>query len=173
MTALEDLLTELDSAAAYSLALIEGLSDEQVLWRPHEQSSAIGWHLGHQAVVNHFLLRNLTAAEVSFNADFDAVFDSATPEEGRGDLPSVAEILDYRSAISASVHRTIGRIIAGDVGAPEQLSRIADGLLRAAVNHEYQHAKWVGEVRDTMVDSPAPTPASDRLTQVEGYWMVR
>ena len=166
------LLDEYDISTAYSLALIEGLDSDNLHWRPDENSSAIAWHLGHQGAVGHFMLRNLTAAEVSFNADFDAVFDSATPEPGRGGLPSIDEIIDYRKSVSESVHRVIGRIDAGDVGAPEQLQAIATGLICAVVNHEYQHAKWVGEVRDTMIDAPLPTPASERLIDVDGYWMI-
>lgn len=170
---LQDLLSEYDAARAYSLALVDDLDDEQVAWRPNENSSAIGWHLGHQAAVNHYMVRNLTAAEVTFNADFDAIFDSATPEQGRGELPALTEIAAYRRAIADSTHSVINRIAAGDVGAPEQLSLIADGLLRGIVNHEYQHATWVREVRDSMLDTPSPLPDSSGIVDVEGYWMIK
>lgn len=169
---LGDLLDEYAAAQAYSLALVEGLTDDQVSWRPNDNSSAIGWHLGHQAAVNHFMVRNLTAAEVSFDKEFDALFDSATPEPGRGTLPPLAEIVAYRNQIAASTRSVIERISSGAVGAPAQLSAIADGLLRAVTNHEYQHATWVGEVRNTFIDTPIPTPASERVIDVEGYWMV-
>lgn len=166
------LLTEYDRAQFYSLALIEGLDASQIAWRPNQSSSAIAWHLGHQGAVNHYLVRNLTAAEVSFDVGFDKVFDSATPELGRGNLPSLDEIVGYRTNIASSTRNVITRIGAGDVGAPQQLAAIADGLLRAVINHEYQHAKWIGEVRSTMTDEPAPSPASDGLVQVDGYWML-
>ncbi|MGI9599039.1 MAG: DinB family protein [Acidimicrobiales bacterium] len=166
------LLAEYDAAQRYSLALVDGLEPDQISWRPNENSSAMAWHLGHQAAVNHYMVRNLTAAEVSFDQDFDALFDSATPEPGRGDLPPLDEIVDYRRAIAASTRSVVGRITAGDVGAPAQLTLIADGLLRAVINHEYQHAKWVGEVRASMIDGPLPTPDSTGLIEVEGYWMV-
>lgn len=169
---LADLLVEYSAALDYSLALVEGLTDKQIAWRPDENSSAIGWHLGHQAAVNHFMVRNLTAAEVSFDKNFDALFDSATPEPGRGVLPPLGEIVAYRTQIAASTRSVIERISSGDVGAPVQLARIADGLLRAVTNHEYQHATWVGEVRNTFIDTPIPTPASERVIDVEGYWMV-
>lgn len=169
---LSDLLAEYDAARAYSIALVAGLAAEQVAWRPHENSSSIAWHLGHQAAVNHYMVRNLTAAEVSFNPAFDAVFDSATPEADRGSLPALDDIVDYREAIAGSTHAVIGRIEAGDVGAPEQLRLIADGLLQAVINHEYQHATWIAEVRATLTDGPPPQPSSTRLVDVEGYWMV-
>ena len=169
---LRKLLAEYNLARAYSEALIAELDPDQVTWRPHENSSAIGWHLGHQAVVTHFMVRNLTAAEPSFNAAFDSVFDSATVEPDRGALPPVDGILAYRSAIASSTAAIIGRIADGDVGAPEQLTLIAQGLLRSVINHEYQHDAWVLEVRDTMLDSPAPRPGSNHLLDVEGYWMT-
>jgi hypothetical protein len=169
---LRSLLAEYDLARAYSEALVAHLDPDQVAWRPNENSSAIGWHLGHQAAVNHFIVRNLTAAEPSFNTAYDAVFDSATLEPARGSLPPVDEILAYRSAIASSTATIIGRIANGDVGAPEQLTVIAHGLLRAVINHEYQHDAWVLEVRDTMVETPAPVPESAQVIAVEGYWMT-
>lgn len=172
MHSLVDLLEEYDAASTFSLALADGLDPTDLFWRPNTESSSMAWHLGHQGAVSHYMLRNLTAAEVTFNADFDAVFDSATPEPGRGELPPIDEIIDYRKAISESVHKTIAKIDQGDVGAPEQLNLIATGLMQAVINHEYQHAKWVGEVRETMTTQPSPVPASTNLVNVEGYWMV-
>jgi hypothetical protein len=169
---LELLLEEYDLARAHSLALVGDLDADQIAWRPNDNSSAIAWHLGHQGAVNHYMVRNLTAAEVSFDAGFDAVFDSATPEPERGDLPPVSEIVTYRELIAESTHRVIARIARGDVGAPAQLNRIADGLLRAVINHEYQHSTWIREVHDSLVGTPAPEPTSRRLVTVEGYAML-
>lgn len=169
---IEVLLEEYDAARAWTSALVADLDDDQLRWRAGEQASAIGWHLGHQAAVNHYLVRNLTAAEPTFSARFDALFDSATPEPDRGVLPDRDEIQDYRDRIAASTHTTIGRIVDGRVGAPAQLARVAEGLLRAVINHEYQHDAWVLEVRETLTDRPAPAPPSGRLVEVEGYWMV-
>ncbi len=168
-----DLLLNLyDDAQAHTMALVRDLSANQLSWRPNEHSSAIGWHLGHQAAVNHYLVRNLTAAEPSFDVRFDALFDSATPEPDRGALPPLSEINEYRSLIATSTHNTISKISAGAVGAPNQLTHIADGLLRAVINHEYQHAAWVREVRETMTGNLVPQPSDPNLVNVDGYWMV-
>ena len=169
---LNDLLVEYELARTYSHDLIADLDPDQIAWRPHDDSSAIGWHLGHQAAVNHFMLRNLTAAEPSLDPALDTLFDSATPEPDRGALPSLDEILAYRRSIGERTSATIGRIISGDVGAPLQLTVIADGILRAVVNHEYQHDAWVLEVRETLTEEPAPLPRSTRLDSVEGYWIL-
>lgn len=169
---LADLLVEHRLAQAYSLSLVEGLSAEQIAWRPNENSSAIGWHLGHQGAVNHYMVRNLTAAEVTFDEAFDKVFDSATPEPYRGELPALDEIVAYRQAIADSTAGVITRIGNGDVGAPTQLERVARRLMCSVIDHEYQHAKWVGEVRDSLIETFAPMPQSNRLIDVDGYWMI-
>ena len=84
---LRDLLDELDRALTYTDDLQVGLTPEQIAWRPEAESSAIGWHLGHQPAVAHYMLRNLIAAEPRIDADIDALMDSATPERHRGALP--------------------------------------------------------------------------------------
>lgn len=168
----EVLLEEYNVARAFSERLVNGLSGEQIAWRPHVDSSAIGWHLGHQAAVNHFMVRNLTSAEPSKNSGFDALFDSATPETDRGQLPAIDEILAYRSAIAASTTSIIDRIATGNVGAPAQLGHIAEGMLRSLINHEYQHDTWVLEVRRDLGLSLAPEIPSSNVRDVDGYWMV-
>jgi hypothetical protein len=77
MHELHALLREYDRARAYTDDLWKDLSPDEVTWRPHENSSAIGWHLGHQAHVAHFMIRNLTAAEPSPDPELDLLMDSA------------------------------------------------------------------------------------------------
>ena len=171
-TNLDLLADEYELARSYSESLLQDLSDEDVAWRPHEESSAIGWHLGHQAAVNQFMVRNLTAAEPSFDAALDRLFDSATPETDRGVLPSLDKIIAYRAAIGASTIAVVNRIRAGAVGAPDQLSLIASGLLHAVVNHEYQHGTWIAEVRKTLGAPAIADPSSDQVVQIDGYWVL-
>jgi len=80
MHELQALLYEYDRARTYTDELWKDLTPDEVTWRPHENSSAIGWHLGHQAHVAHFMIRNLTAAEPSPDPELDALMDSAQPE---------------------------------------------------------------------------------------------
>ncbi len=61
------------------------LSPDEVTWRPHEDFSAIGWHLGHQAHVARFVIRNLTAAEPSPDpATSSCILTSETPGQLAG-----------------------------------------------------------------------------------------
>lgn len=164
------LLDEYDRALAYTDELQHGLTAEQLAWRPSEESSGIAWHLGHQAAVAHYLIRNLTAAEARIDPEIDALMDSATPERDRGALPSIERIRAYRNTVAERVRCRIGLIDDGAVGAPNQLRHVATNLLVAVVNHEYQHSTWIGELRtDTFGLTMPPQPASPRLAVVDGY----
>ena len=170
MPDIELLLREYDRARAYTDDLWCDLTVEEVVWRPHENFSAIGWHLGHQAHVAHFMVRNLTAAEPSPDPGLDAVMDSATPEPGRGGLPDLSRLAAFRQNAACSVHRRIGAIRDGNVGAPAQLSVVAKVVMAAVINHEYQHSKWIGEVRSRDLGHALPDqPDSDLLTELDGY----
>ena len=170
---LSDLLREFDRATAYTDDLWSDLTSDEVHWRPHENSSAIGWHLGHQAAVCHYMVRNLTAAEPPLDAELDRLMDSATPEPDRGSLPGVDRLRSYREQSAERLHVRIGAIAAGEVGAPAQLSRIASGLVIAVTNHEYQHSQWIAEVRERDLGHPLPDrPTSDLLTELDGYLVL-
>ena len=171
---LPELLAEYERALAYTDALWTDLSVDQVHWRESAEASGIGWHLGHQAAVAHYMVRNLTAAEPPIDAGLDRLMDSATAERDRGDLPGLEQLGRYRSAVADRVRSRIGNIAAGDVGAPAQLDVVARTLMIAVVNHEYQHSTWIGEVRTRVHgrDLPEP-PSSDRLSVIDGYLVVQ
>lgn len=170
---LTELLNEYTTALAYTDDLWRDLKDDEVFWRPEPDSSAIGWHLGHQAAVAHYMVRNLTAAEPSPDGELDGVMDGATAERQRGDLPDLGRIGDYRTNVAERVRFWVGKIDSGDVGAPIQLRRIAENMMIAIVNHEYQHSKWIGETRNEQFGHGLPDlPTSPHLSVVEGYVMV-
>lgn len=170
---IRELLTEFDRAKAYTDALWADLTADEVHWRPHENSSAIGWHLGHQAAVSHYMVRNLTAAEPSIDAELDRLMDSTTPEPERGGLPDLDRLRAYRDTAAERLHHRMGNIERGDVGAPAQLAHVAVGLIIAVTNHEYQHSQWIGEVRSRDLGHPLPDrPSSDLLTEIDGYLVV-
>ncbi len=170
---LSELMNEYTTALAYTDDLWRDLSQDEIHWRPVPDSSAMGWHLGHQAAVAHYMIRNLTAAEPSPDGELDGLMDGATEERQRGDLPDLARIGEYRNAVAERVRYRVGNIERGDVGAPVQLRYIAENMMTAIINHEYQHAKWIGETRSEQFGHAMPDlPTSDFLTVVEGYVMV-
>ena len=168
----ELIVGEYDLARAYTRGLYADLAEDEITWRPCADSSGIGWHLGHQAAVNHFLVRNLLSAEPSLDPALDALFDAATPERDRGGLPSIAVTTRYREAVAAATHAVIERVLAGRVGAPAQLRHVLARVLTGAINHEYQHDTWICEVREVIGRPPAPPPASVNVTLLEGYWVL-
>jgi len=173
MFEIPELLREYDRARVYTDQLWIDLSADEVHWRPHDNFSAIGWHLGHQAHVAHFMIRNLTAAEPSPDPELDPIMDSANPEPGRGTLPDLARLATFRTNVADSVHARIGAIQDGRVGAPRQLTIVAQTLLTALINHEYQHDQWIGEVRTGNLGHALPDrPRSDLLTELDGYLVV-
>ena len=173
-TALPPLLEEYERALSYTNALWTDLNIGEVHWRPDVDSSAIGWHLAHQPAVAHFMVRNLTAAEPSLDLELERLGDSATPAPQRGDLPGLGRIATYRSEVADRVRFRVGNIHDGSVDAPAQLTAIATTMLTAIINHEYQHSKWISEVRSQQFGHALPaTPTSDLLTQLDGYTMLR
>ena len=173
MYELQALLREYDRACAYTNELWKDLTPDEVTWRPHENSSAIGWHLGHQAHVAHFMIRNLTAAEPSPDPALDGLMDSAQPEKFRGALPTVERLTTFRDTVAERVHARIGDIAAGTVSAPTQLAVVATHLLTAIINHEYQHDQWISEVRADDLGHALPSdPESDQLSRVDGYLVL-
>jgi len=168
-----ELLAEYDRACAYTDELWRDLSAEELHWRPVDDFSPIGWHLGHQAHVAHFMVRNLTAAEPSPMPDLDTVMDSANPEWLRLPLPKPARLGEYRATVADRVHDRLGAIGRGDVGAPAQLAIVGQALLTALINHEYQHDKWISEVRSRDLGHALPDdPKSERVSTVDGYLVV-
>jgi hypothetical protein len=171
-----DLVTlrdEYDLARRYTHSLYEDLREAEVQWRPAPKSSGIAWHLGHQAAVNHFLLRNLLAAEPSLNAPFDLLFDAANPEENRATLPPLTAILAYRDAVARRTQAHVEALLTGGRPAAQQLASVMQSLLVSLINHEYQHDCWVREVRAMLGHDRPDTVWSSRVQQQDGYWVLQ
>jgi DinB superfamily len=161
-------------ARRYTQSLYEDLSESEAQWRPAPRSSSIAWHLGHQAMVTHLLLRNLIAGEPSLYPHFDLLFDAACPQEQRVDLPPVAAIITYRDAVAARTHehlRTVledRRAVAHD--AARQVARIMVPIVVSLINHEYQHDCWIREMRALLNRNMPDCVFSRRVSQQDGYW---
>src|SRR6478752_10861675 len=104
------LLAEYDRAGAYTDELWRDLTAEELHWRPEQDFSPIGWHLGHQAHVAHFMIRNLTAAEPSPAPDLDDLMDSANFESLRLPLPDARRLADFRNTVGERVHARLTAI---------------------------------------------------------------
>ena len=171
---LETLREEYDLARRYTESLYADLSQAEMQWRPEPKSSSIAWHLGHQAAVTHLLLRNLIAGEPSFNPQFDTFFDAANPQEERGQLPEIDEIIAYRDAVAARTHSHLASVLDPnrDVAhdATQQVSRIIAPIVVSLINHEYQHDCWIREMRDLLGRSQPDHVLSGQVRLIDGYW---
>jgi DinB superfamily len=170
---LAELMDEYDRARAYTDTLWQDLTDEEVRWRPGPDFSPIGWHLGHQPAVAHFMVRNLIAAEPSPDPGLELIMDSANPEADRGDLPTLDRIVRFRAAVAGRVHLRLGEVDEGRAGATNQLRVVGHVVLVALINHEYQHDQWISEVRQRDLGRALPPrPTSERLTEIDGYPVI-
>ncbi len=173
MKPITELLREYDRARSYTDKLWRDLSPDEVVWRPREDFSAIGWHLGHQAHVAHFMVRNLTAAEPSPDSELDGLMDSACPERFRGALPTVERLTQFRDVVAERVHARLGAIAGGHVGAPDQMMIVGGHLLTVLINHEYQHDQWISEVRSQNLGHALPDdPDTDTVRRIDGYLVL-
>lgn len=166
---LEELLHEYGLARRWTDQLTADLGDADWSWRPEPASSAIGWHVGHQALVNHVMIRNLLLAEPSPDPELESIFDSATPEVDRGALPGRDRVEAYRATVGERTSMMVGRLIEGG---SDQSRLIAGGVLTAIVNHDYQHDTWIGEMRQRLGNGLPTGPPSDRTALIDGYWVV-
>jgi hypothetical protein len=170
---LSELMVEYDRARAYTDTLWQDLPDEEIRWRPRPDFSPIGWHLGHQPAVAHFMVRNLIAAEPSPDPGLELIMDSASPEADRGDLPALDRIVRFRAAVAARVHVRFSEVDEGRLGASNQLRVVGQHVLVALINHEYQHDQWISEVRDRDLSRALPPRAtSERLTEIDDYPVI-
>ena len=134
---LSELLVEYDRAVAWTDSLWTDLSPAQVAWRPEPDSSAIGWHLGHQAAVAHHP-RFVISPWPSRAPTRTSTGSWIRP------LPNRIEVISPTSTESPGTGRRspIGfdsesvRSTTAAVGAPAQLRLIAGTLLTVVVNHE-------------------------------------
>lgn len=172
MIDVDRLRREYDLSRRYTCSLYEDLSAADIRWRPAPKSSAIGWHLGHQAAVNHYMIRNLLDAEASLDPQLDALFDSANPEERRGNLPALATILDYRDTIAQRTHDRFDAIVSGERAAKQQLRQVLMPIMAAIINHEYQHDCWIREMRTALGHDKTDQVFSTMVVQLDGYWVL-
>ena len=160
---LAELLEEYERALAYTDRLWTDLTPDELRWRPNEHSSAIAWHVGHQAAVAHYLVRNLMAAEPLIDPELDSIMDSSTHEPDRGDPPGIERLARYRATTARRVRFRVDNLAIGRVCRPS-FGEYATTMMTAIVNHEYQHSKWIGEVRSDTLHKPLPdTPDSTAI----------
>jgi gamma-glutamyl hercynylcysteine S-oxide synthase len=114
-----DLIDMLQDSRRRTLALVTGLTPEQLIGPQLDIVNPLLWEIGHVAWFHeHFILRHLDARP-SFIADADALYDSSAVAHNRRwqlPLPSLDGTLDYM----AKVERTLIARLTSDQASPEE-----------------------------------------------------
>jgi iron(II)-dependent oxidoreductase len=129
----EELLDALSETRERTLALVAGLTDEE-LERVHDPlMSPLVWDLGHIAAYEDLWLVHRHAGASLLRPDLAALYDAfETPRAVRGDIPLLrpAEALDYLAAVRERALEVVER------------RGIGDGTLHELVlRHEMQHTE--------------------------------
>ncbi len=125
---------------AQSLALREGLGDEDCGAQAMPDASPLKWHLAHTTwFFETFVLRPFSASFVAFDPAYRSLWNSyyqslgePFPRSQRGLLtrPSMQQVLDWRARVDAALLAWL----ATDEATPEAIARVELG-----VQHEQQH----------------------------------
>jgi gamma-glutamyl hercynylcysteine S-oxide synthase len=155
MPSVEQALGALDEARAGTLALIAGLSDEE-LERVHSPiMSPLVWDLGHIAAYEDLWLAHRQAGLELLRADLAELYDAfETPRAVRGEIEALgpAEAKDYLAAVRARTADAIARNGLGDGTVYEMVLR-----------HELQHSETM---RQTMaIAGLLPRGAESKLSE--------
>src|SRR5215471_18026444 len=107
-----DLVQMLQRSRRRTLALVAGLTPEQLIGPQLEIVNPLLWEIGHVAWFHeHFILRHLDARPL-FLADADALYDSSAVAHGRRwqlPLPSLDGTLDYMAKVERALIARLNR----------------------------------------------------------------
>jgi hypothetical protein len=137
---------------------------EEVSWRPTPDSSAIGWHLGRARRSLHAG----TSAPPTSPGPAHALMDSASLNPA-AETCQLDQLAAFRRGRSTRIHalddchrRSRCR------RTPRSNRTVGRHLLTLLINHEYQHDRWIGEVRSDLPRTAAG-PSGACLTLVDNY----
>ncbi len=137
-----DLLVRFQAVRAQTLALIEGLSDEDCVVQAMPDASPLKWHLAHTTwFFEVFVVEKFSTNFRPFDASFKVLFNSyyngvgeKFPRSHRGFLtrPSLATVRQYRAVIDDQIAVLLSAKSGFDTSELE-------ALVVLGINHEQQH----------------------------------
>lgn len=137
-------------------ALVEPLSDEQMLYRPGGRGNHALWVMGHIAVTDDMILRELAGKPVLLDERFAAMFQGgSTPCDDASFYPSRAAVRTALAETRASLLSWVRSLSEPDLRrrTPEWLAPFAPDFATmpfSAVAHELFHAGQVATVRASL-----------------------
>jgi hypothetical protein len=153
---------ELHAARGHLYAMIEGLSQDELLWiPPRPDGISISYHFGHIALVEDLEIAPLIEKPVLARPDVREVFGVQNANNPAARFPPGAAILDYMQGVR---ERTLG-IVALRFRAIRNLEAAVDAAepFRRTINHEYSHTKYIRRIRAEMGKPPVDPPQSERI----------
>jgi ergothioneine biosynthesis protein EgtB len=137
-----NLLLRFQSVRAQTMALIEGLSDEDCVVQAMPDASPLKWHLAHTTwFFEVFVLENFLQGFRPFDAAFKVLFNSyyngvgekyPRPHRGLLTRPSLERVKQYRTAVDEQIAFLLG----SQTGV---FNSQIDALIVLGIHHEQQH----------------------------------
>lgn len=164
------------------LATCEGLTQEQVLWRPTPYSNNIGFILWHMARAEDYLLSRLQKERTSlwesegWYQRFNQPIDAPDPGDKMGlqslPIPDLDVLIGYTKAVHQAFRDYISGLRVEDLDlhpSPDQPERTVASSLRHLITHKNNHHGQIDYIRglqDETWDLPPGTGSVLRPEQV-------
>ena len=140
----DSLLKAYQRCRLYSLAMCDGLSDEDIQAQSMPDASPLKWHLAHTTwAFETFLLKVYSPSYQAFDESFEYLFNSyynaigqqyPRPQRGLLTRPSRETVLKYRQHVDTAMQQLIEKMTLAAEANSECLQ-----LIRLVINHEQQH----------------------------------
>lgn len=154
----QDLINQLTDARARTCALIEQLSEEQLMGPRLPTINPLRWEIGHTAYFYEYWVLRQHYKEAPIIPDIDELFDSIhIPHESRWDLklPTLHDTIQYMQAVKDRVVQHLSN--------DEQDNR-RDYLVQYAIFHEDMHCEAFTYTRQ-ILEYPIPNIAAEHTDE--------
>lgn len=145
----QDLIQQLTDARARTCALIDHLSDEQLIGPRLPTINPLRWEIGHTAYFYEYWVLRQHYKEPPIIADIDELFDSIhIPHDSRWDLklPNLKDTIQYMQEVK---NRVVAHLSNGEQ------DKQRDYLVQYAIFHEDMHCEAFTYTRQTL-EYPVP-----------------
>ena len=156
----QDLIYQLNDARARTCALVNHLSEEQLVGPILPTTNPLRWEIGHTAYFYEYWILRHHYKNEPILADIDQLFDSIhIPHDSRWDLnlPSVKDTVDYMKTVK---DRVIDYLSNG------KEDQVRDYLTQYAIFHEDMHCEAFTYTRQTLSYPVPPIPVVNSETNI-------
>ncbi len=161
---LEIAARHIESARAYTMTLLDGLTDEEWYWTPEPAITHIAWQVGHLAFAQYGLALFRQRGRLPEDSDlmsgaFRKTFaKGTTPSSDRNDYPPIDEIRATFDRVNEQTGRELCLMqdcgLDDPIEPPHAAFATKYGALLFAADHEMLHAGQIGLLRRLMNKPP-------------------